>query len=131
MATHLTKEQKETIIQLYKEGFKYFEISRKTGISRISIARHVGLYKQNKISGREAGLLKRKQERDILRKKILEDRFVMKRMDVAKKYNISEAYIGKLLKDHPLKDKFYKEKQTPPRKAKPTIPKKTKKDTPP
>lgn len=131
MATHLTKEQKETIIQLYKEGFRNFEISKKTGISRMSITRRIRLYKNNQMSNRDLGNLKRKQERDILREKIVADRLVMKRMDVAKKYNITGSYVYDLLKDHPLKNKFYKEKQTPPRKAKPTILKKTKKDIPP
>src|SRR5690606_23028153 len=99
----LTRQQKiEHIVRLKEQGLTYSEIVKTTGYSLSFLIRAFKEHRNGGISAREISKMKTKELAD----KMAIDRITMRRYEVAEKYGLSESYVHKLLKDHPLQDKF-------------------------
>lgn len=99
----LTRQQKaERVVKLREQGLTFREIVEATGYSLSFLIRVSKEQKNGGIPLREISKMKTKELAD----KMAIDRITMRRYEVAEKYGLSESYVHKLLKDHPLKDKF-------------------------
>lgn len=102
MAKILTEHQIKSIFLLREKGLTYHEIAAQTGISRISVSRHITRGNKGLKPKRETN----KEERQQLIDKMANDRITMRRYEVAKKYGMCDSNVGKLLANHPLQKQF-------------------------
>lgn len=133
MARKIPQESIALITQLCDQGLKIHEIVTKTGLSRITVARHVARHRRGELTITEQNALNQKKLADYMAK----DRLTMSRGEVAEKYGVNQSWVHKLTADHPLAPQFKslrfrehrkenpaKEVKKPKLKAKPTKKKK-------
>ncbi|MDM1049491.1 hypothetical protein [Sphingobacterium hotanense] len=102
MARKIPQESIALITHLCDQGLKIHEIVTKTGISRITVARHVARHRRGELTITEQNALSQKKLADDMAK----DRLTMSRGEVAEKYGVNQSWVHKLTADHQLASQF-------------------------
>ncbi len=103
MAKRLTEKQIKEVITLYNNGKSYPEISEITGVTRISISRHIANYKK----GLPCAIKSKNDRKKDFVERIAKDRLTLSVSETAKKHGISEMYVKVLTLKHPNQANFY------------------------
>lgn len=102
MARRIPKEHIALITRLCDEGVTIHEIAQRTGISRITVARHSARHRRGDLTTTEANEIRQRE----LANNMAHDRLNMSRGEVAEKYGVNQSWVHKLTANHPLASQF-------------------------